>query len=96
MAVLQIRTILSQNTSNANSARAKRGLDEAFGRGNYQAIHEASTEQVAESIKNGGLANVKSKVIKKILGSVHERYGKLSLDHLHEKNDQDAMEELGA
>lgn len=105
---------MSQNTTNQNSFRAKKGLDETFGRcaslllpsspldadlfgrGNYEAIRQASLEKVAESINHGGLANVKSRAIKKVLDQTYEQYGVLSLDHLHQKTDEEAMEELGA
>lgn len=66
-----------------------------FGRANYRAVHEASLEEVTDSIACGGLANVKAKVIKRILGELVERKGgELSLDYLHGMEDLDAMREL--
>lgn len=48
-----------------------------------------------KAIHQGGLANRKSLTIKKVLQSVMEQRGELSLNHLHDKSDSEAMEELG-
>ena len=77
-----IGTILSQNTSAANSTRAKKDLDAAFGRNNFAAIAEAPQPTVYEAIKHGGLAHKKSKTIQAILHSVYEKHGSYSLQHL--------------
>lgn len=77
-----IGTILSQNTSGANSTAAKRSLDERFGKNNFQAIATAAKGEVVEAIKMGGLANKKAGVIQTILREVKERYGVYSLQHL--------------
>ncbi|CDZ97448.1 NTH [Phaffia rhodozyma] len=75
-----IRTILSQNTSNSNSSRAYASLLATFGPSASQKkavdlvkVHQASQQEVMESIKSGGLANVKSKVIKQVLQQVWDR-----------------------
>lgn len=52
------------------------------------------TQTSFTAIRCGGLSKVKSKVIKKILDQTMERYGKLSLDHLHSASDEDSMREL--
>lgn len=77
-----IGTILSQNTSSKNSTAAKRGLDVAFGRNNFERIAKADKEDVVEAIKTGGLANKKAQVIQNILREVKERHGSYSLQHL--------------
>lgn len=77
-----IGTILSQNTSNINSTRAKRGLDDAFGRNNFAAIATAPKDQVIDAIRSGGLANKKAAVIQNILHSVKAKHGDYSLQHL--------------
>ena len=77
-----IGTILSQNTSAANSTRAKRDLDVAFGKHNFAAIAEAPQAMVYDAIKHGGLAQKKSKTIQAILRSVHAKHGSYSLEHL--------------
>lgn len=90
-----VRTILSQNTSDTNSTRAKQSMDKAYGRSDkWDAIVEGGREKLQEAIKCGGLSVVKSKVIIGLLQQVHERYGKYSLDHLHKASSEDAMREM--
>lgn len=94
-----VRTILSQNTSNKNSTSARKGIEDVFGSSahggpNYEAVRQASQEQLMAAIQSGGLAKVKSKVIKTILDEVYDKYGTLSLEHLHTTPDQEAMKEL--
>jgi endonuclease III len=76
-----IRTRLSAATSGANSSRAFAGLvarfgvlKEGIGKGSvdWNAVRLADTKDVFEAIKSGGLADVKSKDIKKILQMVWE------------------------
>jgi endonuclease III len=89
-----VRTILSQNTNNKNSSTAKRSLDKTFGIGNYEAVREAPLEEVVDALRCGGLANIKGTRIKRILEEVYDKYGKLSLDHLHGVSDEEAKREL--
>lgn len=77
-----ISTILSQNTSGANSSRAKQSLDDAFGRNNFSDIESAPQETLIDAIRSGGLANKKAKVIQDILRSIKARHGSYSLQHL--------------
>lgn len=77
-----IGTILSQNTSSRNSTAAKRGLDQTFGRNNFEAIATADKAGVVEAIRTGGLANKKAEVIQRILREVKKRHGSYSLQHL--------------
>lgn len=71
-----IRTLLSANTSAQNSNRAFKGLVEKFGvcekRGSvdWEKVRKAKNTEVFDAIKSGGLANVKSKRIQKILQQV--------------------------
>jgi endonuclease III len=76
-----IRTRLSAATSGTNSSRAFAGLVAKFGilksgigKGSvdWNAVRLADTKEVFEAIKSGGLADVKSKDIKKILQMVWE------------------------
>jgi endonuclease III len=76
-----IRTRLSAATSGANSSRAFAGLvsrfgilKEGVGKGSvdWNTVRQAETKEVFEAIKSGGLADVKSKDIKKILQMVWE------------------------
>ena len=76
-----VRTRLSAATNGANSSRAFRGLVEKFGvikegvgKGSvdWDRVRRAPIKNVFEAIKSGGLADVKSKDIQKILNLVHE------------------------
>ncbi|KAK8166457.1 DNA glycosylase [Phyllosticta citrichinensis] len=76
-----IRTRLSAATTGTNSSRAFQGLvkrfgviKEGIGKGSvdWDAVRRADLKEVFEAIKAGGLADVKSKDIKKILQMVYE------------------------
>jgi endonuclease-3 len=60
-----VGTILSQHTSDINSERAYRQLVEAFP--TWEEVRDAPTNKVAEAIKSGGLANIKSVRIQDVL-----------------------------
>lgn len=90
-----VRTILSQNTSDTNSTRAKQSMDAVYGRSDkWEAIAAGGQAKLQAAIKCGGLSVVKSRVIMSILQQVWERYGKYSLDHLHEASSDEAMREM--
>ncbi|KAI0535913.1 DNA glycosylase [Xylaria digitata] len=90
-----VRTILSQNTSNANSSRAKLSMDAVYGGSDaWEAIAEGGEAKLAKAIESGGLASVKSKVILAILQQTREKYGTYSLDHLFHASSDEAMREL--
>ena len=90
-----VRTVLSQNTSDANSTRAKRSMDETYGGSdNWEAIAAGGTAKLEEAIRCGGLSTTKSRVIMNILSQAKERYGRYSLDHLFEASNEEAMQEL--
>lgn len=76
-----IRTRLSAATSGTNSSRAFAGLvakfgilKEGIGKGSvdWNKVRQADQKEIFEAIKSGGLADVKSKDIKKILEMVWE------------------------
>jgi hypothetical protein len=76
-----IRTRLSAATSGTNSSRAFAGLvakfgvlKEGIGKGSvdWNKVRQADQKEIFEAIKSGGLADVKSKDIKKILQMVWE------------------------
>ncbi len=77
-----IMTILSQNTSDHNSRRAFDRLITRFG--NWQAVAEASVEEIAQAIRYGGLAQVKAPRIKQILDQISAQRGSLDLTFLQE------------
>ncbi|KAM0257945.1 hypothetical protein ACHAQJ_004103 [Trichoderma viride] len=90
-----VRTILSQNTSDKNSTRAKLSMDKTYGRSdNWDAIVQGGTEKLQQTIRSGGLSVIKSKVIMNILHQTKDRYGSYSLDHLFNQSDESAMREL--
>ncbi|EXJ61166.1 uncharacterized protein A1O5_11958 [Cladophialophora psammophila CBS 110553] len=90
-----VRTILSQNTSDVNSTRAKKSMDKVYGGSDkWDAIVAGGEGKLQEAIKCGGLSAVKSKVIVGILKQSYEKYGKYSLDHLHYASSEEAMQEM--
>lgn len=90
-----VRTILSQNTSDANSSRAKRAMDAVYGGSDrWEAIVEGGQARLQSAIRSGGLSAVKSKVILGILHQAKARHGVYSLDHLFAASDADAMREM--
>jgi endonuclease-3 len=66
-----IGTILSQHTSDINSGRAYQQLIATFP--SWEAVRDAPTYRVAEAIKCGGLANIKSVRIQDVLHTLTER-----------------------
>lgn len=90
-----IRTILSQNTSSANSTRAKLSMDLTYGSSSaWPVIASGGRDKLAAAIACGGLAGIKSRVILDVLAQTKEKYGAYSLDHLFARSDEDAMREL--
>jgi len=77
-----VATVLSQHTSDVNSARAYARLVEAFP--TWEAARDAPAGRVAEAIRPGGLADVKAERIQLILRVLTERLGgcPLTLGHL--------------
>jgi endonuclease-3 len=90
-----VRTILSQNTSDINSTRAKKSMDKTYGGSDrWDDIVAGGQEKLEESIRSGGLSKTKSKVIISILNQTKEKYGEYSLDHLFDATNEQAMEEM--
>ncbi|KAF3020655.1 hypothetical protein E8E14_012658 [Neopestalotiopsis sp. 37M] len=90
-----VRTILSQNTSDKNSTRAKLSMDKAYGGSDkWDAIVEGGQAKLQKTIESGGLSQSKSRVIIDILQQAKAKYGTYSLDHLFEASDEDAMREM--
>ena len=83
-----VRTILSQNTTDKTSRVAFAQLKEAFP--TYKQVLEASSAQVEDCIRCGGLAEMKTSRVKIILSSILDMYaehckgGEPSLEHLRE------------
>ena len=83
-----VLTILSQHTSDTNSARAFRQLMHQFG--SLEAVAAADTTEIEEAISGGGLARVKAPRIKRVLNLVLEMNGSLDLSFLREMPLNDA------
>lgn len=77
-----ISTILSQNTSDINTARAFNSLRQAFP--TWDAVRLADTTDVIAAIRSGGLANRKAPRIQGVLDDIHERLGSEDLGPLRE------------
>ena len=75
-----ILTILSQNTSDVNSKRASEELLSTFSI--WEAVATASVDEIASTIRTGGLAQVKAKRIKMILNQLLEQQGSIDLGFL--------------
>ncbi|EKJ68263.1 hypothetical protein FPSE_11566 [Fusarium pseudograminearum CS3096] len=100
-----IRTRLSANTSNRNSSAAFRGLvstfgtiDKGIGKGSvdWNKVRTAPLPTIVESIKTGGLSQVKGKDIKTILELVYEENTKRREAFLEEKSGGKATGLTGA
>jgi endonuclease-3 len=87
-----VALILSQNTSNTNSNRAWVSLVKKFG--TMDNVRVARVEDIEESIRSGGLANVKAKRIKSFLDEIYTRYGETSLEFLRSKPIDEVRETL--
>ncbi|MCX5999755.1 MAG: endonuclease III [Chloroflexi bacterium] len=77
-----VATVLSQNTSDANSQRAFTSLVGSF-RG-WEAVAEADVGDIASVIRSGGLAETKARRIKLILQEIRSRRGTLDIGFLGE------------
>jgi endonuclease III len=87
-----INIVLSQATSDTNSDRTFKSLKKHFR--NWENVLAADEYEIAETIKSGGLANQKSKVIKDLLSQIKEKHGKLSLKFLEKMTDEEARDYL--
>ena len=75
-----IQTILSQNTSDANSSRAFESLKQRFP--TWRRCLDAPVRKVEAAIRSGGLAGIKSRRIQRILRQVLGERGELSLEFI--------------
>jgi len=77
-----VQTILSQNTSDTNSRRAFLSLMNTFG--NWNNIALAEEKDIADAIRQGGLADVKAKYISNVLQVLRRQTTGLDLSFLKE------------
>ncbi len=87
-----IQTILSQNTSDANSGRAFRSLKASFPR--WEDVASADVNEIADVIRSGGLAEIKAGRIKQALTEIQQQRGRLELDFLNDLPLDEAREWL--
>lgn len=87
-----IATMLSQNTTDKTSYIAYNNLKSNFN--SWEDVMNAPLSKIKRSIKVCGLANQKSTAIKKLLKSLHSKYGKLSLTHFHNLSNDEIYKEL--
>jgi endonuclease-3 len=87
-----IGTILSQNTSDANSGRAFASLKASFD--SWEAVASAPAEHIARVIKSGGLSQIKAVRIKQVLEQIEKEQGRINLDSLKSMNMSEAEEYL--
>ena len=89
---LLVMTILSQNTSDTNSLRAFANLKRDYG--NYESLLLAPTEEVADCIRVGGLANIKAQRIQEVLLSIKRDRGAMDIGFLEGMDKDEAMSYL--
>ncbi len=87
-----VQTILSQNTSDVNSDRAYKSLRKRFP--TWESVMNAPTRQIADSIRQRGLANIKAPRIKETLRIILKREGRLSLARIRRMRNAEAMDYL--
>ncbi|XP_010550630.1 PREDICTED: putative DNA glycosylase At3g47830 [Tarenaya hassleriana] len=75
-----VKTLLSQNTTEANSLRAFASLKAAFP--TWEDVLVADLKSIEDAIRCGGLAPKKAACIKNILARLHSEKGKLCLEYL--------------
>lgn len=80
-----VATVLSQHTSDTNSERAFAQLKARFP--NWRQVADAPVEQVASTIRCGGIADQKARRIQQILSAIEHREGSLDLSRLHDLDD---------
>lgn len=80
-------TVLSQHTSDTNTARAFAGLKERFA--DWAQVIGADPTEVADAIRSGGLADTKAVRIQAILATIKGREGSLDLARLNDLDDDE-------
>ena len=90
-----VETILSQNTSNANSQAGYKRLRRRFR--TWSAVADAPVEEVAQAIRISGLSNIKAPRIQRILRQIREaNRGTISLESLRNVPPREAWRRLMA
>ena len=89
---LLVMTILSQNTSDTNSLRAFANLKRDYG--DYESLLSARAEEVADCIREGGLAEIKARRIQEVLLRIKRDRGAMDIRFLGEMDKDLAMSYL--
>ncbi len=89
-----IGTILSQNTNDKNSYKAFLNLKNHIK--SWDDVLTLKTSQLEKLIKVAGLGKQKSQAIKNFLSNLQKKNGKLSLNYLKRKNDDEVLGELSS
>jgi endonuclease III len=87
-----VQTILSQNTSDTNSDRAFESLTNRFP--SWEKVANADIGSLADSIKQGGLSQVKARYIKEALGEILLERGNTDLSFLKDMDPKDSRDWL--
>lgn len=87
-----VKIILSQATSDTNSHRTFAALKKRFP--TWDAVLRARESTLAETIRAGGLANQKAKVIQDVLAQIKQEHGTLDLSFLHDLPSAEAVRYL--
>lgn len=85
-----VLTILSQNTNDVNRDQAWQRLRARFSGPDWRKVMAAPTEELAEAIRPGGLADTKAPRIQQALRTILADRGELSLDFLAQMPVQEA------
>ncbi len=90
-----IATILSQNTSKANSTAGFRQLTRRFGR-QWDRLARARIPTIERCIRVSDLSNVKAQRIRQILRQIRGQHGTIDLEFLREMTPEEAYDYLTA
>jgi endonuclease-3 len=89
-----VLTILSQHTSDLNRDRAFASMKHHFP--TWEEVMEAPTEELADSIKSGGLGNIKAPRIQDVLRQIYQERGDFDLTFLFDAPIKEAKAWLAA
>ena len=87
-----IATMLSQNTTDKTSYRAFTNLKNDIGA--WYDVMKSPAAKIKNAIKVCGLANQKTRSIKKLLQQLYKSTGKLSLNYIRKMNDEEIYSDL--
>jgi endonuclease-3 len=85
-------TVLSQHTSDVNTARAFASLEERFA--TWEEVVAAPVRDIEDAIRSGGLAAQKAPRIQAILEEIEARETAIDLARLHELSDDEVEDYL--